>query len=233
MRFTIHSEVFKRLPTLCIGVVVVEGIDNRRATEQIEQLRQQAIIQARGRLQGSSLKEHPAIAVYRDAFRLLGFNPNKFPSSIEALASRVVKGGEPPRINPLVDLVNAVSLKHLLPMGAHDLDSIAVEMAVRFSAPGEPFTPLGGSEPEEVPAGELVYADQREIRTRRWIWRQNDRGKVTESTSRIFILIDGFTNHNREAVEESMRELAHHLQQFFGSSPRQWFLYREHQTIEI
>ncbi|MDH7478615.1 MAG: phenylalanine--tRNA ligase beta subunit-related protein, partial [Syntrophomonadaceae bacterium] len=179
MRFIIHSEVFEQLPTLCIGVVVAEDLDHRRPAEQIEQLRQQAIEKARSRLKGANLKEHPAISVYRDAFRLLGFNPNRFPSSIEALASRVVKGGEPPRINPLVDLVNAVSLKHLLPMGAHDLDSIAGEIAVRFSAPGETFTPLGESEPEEVPAGELVYADHREIRTRRWIWRQNDRGKVT------------------------------------------------------
>jgi DNA/RNA-binding domain of Phe-tRNA-synthetase-like protein len=41
----------------------------------------------------------------------MGVSGRKFPSSIEALLRRAFKGGEPLRINPLVDFYNAVSLE--------------------------------------------------------------------------------------------------------------------------
>ncbi|MDP8946327.1 MAG: hypothetical protein M3N03_10425 [Actinomycetota bacterium] len=40
----------------------------------------------------------------------MGVSGRKFPSSIEDLLRRAFKGGEPLRINPLVDFYNAVSL---------------------------------------------------------------------------------------------------------------------------
>lgn len=219
MGFRIEPDVFNVLPTLCIGVVVADGIDNtgtKGTAESVTRLRQEAVLQVNAKFRGTDLKTHPDIACYREAFRKLGYNPNKFPSSIEALTSRVLKGHPLPYINPIVNLVNAVSLKHSVPMGAHDLEAIGGSVSVRFSRSGKMFTPLGEVTAEEVPEGELVYAAGDEIRTRRWIWRQNDKGKVTESSSHIFFPIDGFTDINRAAVESAMDELAEHLKTLFG-----------------
>lgn len=52
--------------------------------------------------------------------------------SIEALLTRIAKGKGFPHINAAVDLGNAVSIKHRLPMGAHDLDTIADGLDVRW-----------------------------------------------------------------------------------------------------
>lgn len=57
----------------------------------------------------------------------MGINPNRFPCSVEALATRIAKGGGLPDINPAVNLVNAYSLRYSLPMGAHDLDAADLE----------------------------------------------------------------------------------------------------------
>jgi DNA/RNA-binding domain of Phe-tRNA-synthetase-like protein len=233
MRFIIDPVVFNDLPTLCIGVVTAEGMDNRGSVPSIDLLLKEAIGEARAKLQGVNLKEHPAIACYREAFRKLGYNPNKYPSSVEALTWRVAKGGEPPDINPAVNLVNAVSLKYTLPMGAHDLDSADGDIAVRYAKEGEPFTPLGETVAEAIPAGELVYADDREIRTRRWIWRQNERGKVTAASSRIFFPVDGFTDCNQEAVEQAMQELSGHLERFFGVRTKRHFLDRGNCSADL
>ena len=46
------------------------------------------------------------------------------PCSAEALLARVLKGGELPRINALVDTYNAVSVRHLIPVGGEDLDRL-------------------------------------------------------------------------------------------------------------
>ena len=58
---------------------------------------------------------------YQEAFRALSINPNKHLCSIESLFTRITKGKGMPHINPIVDLGNAVSLKHTLSMSAHDM----------------------------------------------------------------------------------------------------------------
>lgn len=233
MRFIIDEKVFDTLPAVCFGVVVAEGADNRGKTGGINELLLEAVQSVRSRYQGVNIKEHPDLLCYREAFQKLGFNPNKFPSSVEAMVSRVVKGGELPDINDVVNLVNAVSLKYVLPMGAHDIDSIQGDIMVRYSREGELFTPFGQTEPEAVPAGELVYADDREIRTRRWVWRQNDRGKVTPACRNVFFPIDGFSNCNREAVIKAREDLSGQIRRFFGIEPRQYWLDSNNREIDF
>lgn len=232
MRFTVSDEVFNVLPNVCFGVVVARKLDNRLSQPTIMELLRRTEIDVRERFKDTPLKEHPAISCYREAFRRLGINPNKFPSSVEALVSRVVKGGQLPDINGVVNLVNALSLKYILPMGAHDLDSQEGDLQVRFTRTEEPFTPFGGPL-EMVPPGELVYADQREVRTRRWIWRQSERGKVTAESRNIFMPIDGFTDYNREAVLAARNELASLLDRFYRCQVEVYYLDAGCRSVEI
>lgn len=70
---------------------------------------------------------------------------------------------------------------------------------------------------EETPdVGEAVYASGSEIRTRRWTWRQSERGKITEATKAILFPIDGFSDVNADAVQAAADELALLLRRFFG-----------------
>lgn len=232
MRFIIDPVVFETLPTVCVGVVVAKGVDNCGKTQEINALLREAVTEVRKKFAGVNLKEHSAFVCYRESFKKLGFNPNKFLSSVEALVSRVVKGGELPEINDVVNLVNAVSLKHTLPMGAHDLDSMTGDIMVRFSRENEQFIPFGQTEPETVPAGELVYADESQIRTRRWIWRQNERGKITAETKNIFFPIDGFSDCNLDSVLRAQKELAGYLERFWGVRPEQFFLDKSNYSAE-
>ena len=103
------------------------------------------------------------------------------------MTRRVLKGDPFPRINPLVDLYNSVSLKYLVPMGGHDLDTLQGDLSLQFAEGGEPFTPMGGGETVLVPKGELVYRDEQEVLTRNWVWRQCEKDKATEKTTSIFI----------------------------------------------
>ena len=119
-------------------------------------------------------------------------NPNKFMPSIEALGKRVQKNAELPSINSVVDLGNAISLKYIVPIGAHDVTSVEDTINIRFSIEGDTFLPLGSVEVEEVPEGELVYASGNKVKTRRWIWRQSDDGKIIEDTKDVFFFVDGF-----------------------------------------
>jgi len=224
LRFVISEEVFRVLPTVCFGVVVAKGIDNHGPRTEINELLDRIVETVKDKFRQTRLKEHPDVLCYREAFQRLGINPNKFPCSVEALTARVLKGGTLPDINPAVNLVNAISLKYTLPMGAHDLDTVQGDMHVRFSRAGDVFVPFGQSEPEVLEEGELVYADGREVRTRRWIWRQSDRGKVTNESTNIFFPIDGFADRNRQAVLAAREELADCLQRYFNCRIERFYL---------
>lgn len=233
MYFRVAAEVFKTLPTVCFGVVVARGlVQDGLGAESLGRLRQ-ATAQARMRLAGTSPKEHPGLACYREAFRRLGFNPNKFPTSIEALVTRVAKGGELPDINPVVNVVNALCLKYFVPMGAHDLGRMEGDIEVRFARPGDTFTPFGAAAAEDVDPGELVYADGREVRTRRWIWRQGDRAKVTAASRDLFFPIDGFTDVNREAVLDAREELAALMADLFRAKVKTGFLDAQQSEMDL
>lgn len=211
MQFFVSEEVFAQFPNICIGVVIAESIDNVRLSERIGALLQQAAGEAYAALNGTDVKAHPAVAVWRDAFSQLGLNPNKYPSSIEALAKRLSKRPELPRINNVVDLVNAMAVRHLVPMGAHDIDRVVGELAVRFTGAGEKFTPFGETEAETVDEHELVYTDAEEVRTRKWVWRQGEKAKVTEATRNVFFPIDGFYGATETNVRAAQADLAAQL----------------------
>ena len=146
----------------------------------------------------------------------LGMNPNKFMCSIESLMKRVQKSGALPHINTVVDLGNAFSLTYQLPMGAHDVDKLEGDIQIRFSTPEDHFLPMGEEGMETMPAGELVYVSGHTVKTRRWIWRQSEDGKITGDTSHVFFPIDGFRNVNGADVLTARDALARLLEQDFG-----------------
>ncbi|MBE3113739.1 MAG: hypothetical protein IMZ49_03845 [Actinobacteria bacterium] len=232
MKFKVYDEVFKKLPDLYFGVVVGNQINNQQHIPEIYDLMKNEMSQVENNFKGVNLKEYQGIIPYRDAFNQLNLNPNKFMSSVEAMVKRVSKGNILPSINPVVDLVNRISLKYILPMGAHDLDALEGEIAIRFSRKGDTFTPLGEELVEVLDSGELVYADSKRIRTRRWIWRQSNIGKIDENSKNIFFPIDGFQT-NKERVMKAAEELEILLKRYFNCQIKKSFIDINHQEMEI
>ena len=233
MKFIVESRVFSLLPTACFGVVVAYGFDNRKTDPRPAELLQRGIAAVEEKFTSVRAKESAEIAPYREAFLKLGINPNKFLSSIEALASRIEKRKGFPTINPAVDLGNAMSLKYLLPMGAHDIDAAKGDIQVRFSRKGDMFTPFGETQAEVLDADELIYSAGDRVKTRRWIWRQSEEGKVVESSRNIFFPIDGFSDSNLQRVLMARDELAEWIERIFGARIQVGMLDRENPEMEL
>ena len=217
MRFEVSPAVFELLPDACFGVVAVKGADNSKPIPEVSALLHESIAACEKALEGIKVKESPEIVPYRDAFRALNINPNKFMCSIEALLTRIAKGKGFPEISPIVDLGNAVSLRTRLPIGAHDMGTVTRALEVRHALPGDTFIPFGGGETETPDAGEVVYVSDGQVRTRRWTWRQSEIGKITESTTDLLFPIDGFRSLNLDRVLEARKELSELIESLFGA----------------
>jgi DNA/RNA-binding domain of Phe-tRNA-synthetase-like protein len=218
MFFSIQKEIFDILPDLTIGMVVAKGVDNTHPSKEIDDLLAKAVEEVKKNFVGDKAQEHPRIKPWRTAFSKLGISGSKFPSSIESMARRILKGDPFPKINPLVDLYNSVSLRFLVPMGGHDLDTLEGNIHLRFTEGWEPFTPMGGGETVTVPKGELVYRDDREVLTRNWVWRQCEKDKTTEKTKNIFIPMDVLGEVGRGRADEIILELSQLIPRYLGGT---------------
>ncbi|WP_251860014.1 phenylalanine--tRNA ligase beta subunit-related protein [Clostridium sp. Marseille-Q2269] len=232
MKFVVSKEVFQKLENVCFGVVVAKGINNKDNIEAKELLKN-SIELTEKRFEGKNVKEVEEIMYYRDSFIKLGINPNKFKSSIEAITTRVSKNKGLPNINPIVDIGNAVSLKYLLPLGAHDIDAAKEDISVRFSNVGDKFIPFGEDEVESLENGELIYSVGNKVKTRRWIWRQSEEGKITEESKNIFFPIDGFKDKNYDNVIKARDELAQVLKQTFHCEIKVGFVDIDNREFEL
>jgi tyrosyl-tRNA synthetase len=233
MRFGIAPEVLAAFPNYCVGVVVATGLNNQVPSSAVEEALSRAASKARQALSGQPLDANLSLKAWSDAFQSAGINPSEFPPAVEALARRVVEGDAIPRINPAVDAANAASLNHLVPIGAHDLDRLRGDFWVRPSREGDTYTPLGHPESEPVPPGDIVFADDLAVRTRRWVWRLGEKGKVTPASRNVFFPIDGFLGQTDGAVRQATAELAALLQDQLSATVTTAFVDRSNPTIDL
>lgn len=235
IKFIVTPEIFEKLPNMYVGVVVTHGINNQTSYPQILQMLEKYEKLAQDKFTGVNVKQHPEIVPYREAFRKLGINPNRYPCSVEAMFKRLSKGKKLPHINPLVDLNNAISLKYTLPMGTHNLDNARDNIEMRLANPDkDTFIPLGKtSEDIEKPdAGEVIYAVGNEVRTRRWTWRQSDQGKITPATRNVFFPIDGFVDVNKGRVDQVVQDLIKQLKTIFKAKVQSGVVDKDHPSFE-
>ena len=115
MKFVVDKKFFEKVDNACFGIIIARGIDNTKKYDFIEKMLADEIISIEKEYRDKKVKELPEIELYREAFRKLDINPNKYMCSIEALVSRTVKSKYVPNINPIVDLGNALSLKYRIP----------------------------------------------------------------------------------------------------------------------
>jgi DNA/RNA-binding domain of Phe-tRNA-synthetase-like protein len=204
---TIDEAFWALFPQAMIGTVVVRGLDNRRAADVAATMLEARIAETAEAMQDTVIPELPAVAPWRAAYQTFGVKPSKTKSSIENLLRSAVSG-RLRSINPLVDLYNVVSLKHRLPCGGEDIDTIVGPIRLMRAIGDEPFVPLGGIENEPPPAGAVIYRDDAGVICSCWNWREADRTKLTDDTTNAFLCIEALAPTDEGALRAACNELA-------------------------
>lgn len=219
MTFTIDSSFQALFPEALIGIVIAEQIDNRRNGARALAELNEANFHAAAELGEDDLAAHSAVAAWRDAYRRFGMKPSRYRSSIEGLL-RSARGDGVRGINPLVDLYNSVSLRHFLPCGGEDLDAVQGDLRLTVARGGEHFVPLGAVEEQPPAAGEVIYADDLGVVCRAWNWREADRTKLTEETSRAVLVIEALPPRTEADLRAALDDLAALVSEQLGAACR-------------
>jgi len=169
----------------------------------VESFIREAVETVRSRFgSAESLRDDPIVKAYRNFLWRLKIDPTKVRPSSEALARRILRGKNFPRINDVVDIANAVSLMTLIPIGLYDIDRISPPLILRLSRGGEVFTGIG-SKVEKLKPNVPILLDSKETVLHIYPHRDSVVSSITEGIRRMLVVSAGVSGVDEELVKRS------------------------------
>ena len=210
--FVTEESFWDLFPEARIGIVVARGMKptGEVAPEDAAAIAR-ALAEANGKadqhLESNTISQNAVVAVWRDAYQQ--FKTKKGARcSIENLLKRVLKGNPVGSIAPSVDIYNAVSLAHALPVGGEDIDAMVGDIRLGVTEGGDAFRPLGEDEDAPTLEGELCYRDDAGAICRCWNWRDGERTALTDESAKAFLVIESVDPARADDLRAATDELA-------------------------
>jgi len=233
MKYTVDEAVFEINPKLRFGIIIGDDIKNSDTSPEDEARLRNAEEKMRTSIKSEEIRDLRNVSLYRDIMTRAGINPNKYMASVEAMYKRIVKGGQLPLINALVDLCNAVAIEEMISLGAHDLDDIKEDLEVRFSRQGDIFLPFGETEYEDVEPGEMVFTSGNVVQTRKWLWRQSELGKTDLESNHLIFQLVGFGDNGDQSLDRALKSIEEIILYRFGGRFKTFVVDKDNRTIEF
>lgn len=229
-QFTHSEHVWQRFPRLAAAALVVDAVDH---DVDVGDTVDAYVAAARERAAGMPESELAAIGAWRRVYAQMGLKPTQFRSAAESLLRRLRTHGELPRMHPLVDLCNAVSTAHAIPIAVLDLDGVDGDLTVGPATGVETYVTFSG-EIEHPAAGEIVYADHAGYaHSRRWVSRQSGRSAIGPRTTRALIVAEAVHDAAEADVDRVVSALTQEIAAHWGTAPVHRRLSRVEPGIEL
>lgn len=200
LHLTLSLELTSRCPEYRVAAVYAE-VTNTTFSEGLWQEIDAFTQELRATETPDTIKQQPAIAATREAYRRLGKDPSRYRPSAEALRRRLLRGLELYRIDTLVDLINLVSLRTGYSIGGFDADKIqGTDLCLGVGRANESFEGIGRG-PLNIEGLPVWRDSQGGIGTPT---SDHERTKMDVSTHHILALInsyDGDEGRLRKAAE--------------------------------
>jgi DNA/RNA-binding domain of Phe-tRNA-synthetase-like protein len=200
----IDQTIWDRWPDYRVWIVATDGVDASRLIATADDLFHQAIASAKtDDVDGHVLR-------WQDVYRDFEVKPRVARSSVDALLRRASSDNGLPRINVIVDLYNAISILHRVPIGGEDLDRYDGPARLMLASGTEPFHTTSHGEPivEHPEPGEPIWVDDIGITCRRWNWRQSSRSAIDPDTRRLGFIIDSLDTPDHHGARRAANQLA-------------------------
>lgn len=215
LQFRMAPEVTAKGVSGCYSLLI--GIDQRDAdAAAISAFVDQAVATAQEKAGDETVQAD--LAGYDTLHRAFGVPTRKLFAAPQTLMRYVMKRGDIPRIAPLVDLYNAVSLETGLALGAHDARQIEGDVSLRLTSGSERFHPVGANASEAVRPGEYAYIDDANDVLCRLEVRQVEKTKVTPVTTDLFLIVQGNPVFQPTRIRDGHDRLIAVLRQFVGGT---------------
>lgn len=230
MHFSHSTAIWEDFPELVAGVLFADRVGGNASTgAAIEKFN--AI--AATRLAAASEGELPEIQAWRRTFSRMGLKPTQYRCASEALLRRFRQEGSLPRLHPLVDLCNAVSLAFAIPVAVFDISKITGDLQVRHATGAETYQTFSGEIENPAPR-EVIFADAAgRAHARRWTNRQSGHSAVSPATGSVLIAAEAMHASAPADVRKLVAVLAGELDAIWSTTAKTGILERSSPSFEI
>ena len=207
------SEEIKRLCPAFQGVAVMAQVTNSAHNAELWREIDAFTRELRAGETAESIKQQPAIAATREAYKRCGKDPSRYRPSAEALRRRLMRGLELYQIDTLVDLINLVSLRTGYSIGGFDADKIqGTDLKLGVGRAEEPFEGIGRGvlNIEGLP----VYRDA--VGGIGTPTSDNERTKMDLGTQHILAIVNGYSG--QEGLLEAAEMIQELLKKYTSSN---------------
>ena len=213
----LSEEVKSKLPNTKFAYAIVKGVSITKKNDKLEELKSQLLSSLTG-LKLETVDTYSSILAYRNLFKKFGIDWHSRHPSPDALLRRIAQGKSLYTINSLVDAYNLAVIETKISLGAYDLSKIYFPVKLRFSTSGESINPIGEQNSITTQAGELVYADEKQLITLDLNYRDSNLTKVTEKTKDIILFADGCEGISSDEVREALNKGLTYITDFCGGT---------------
>jgi len=211
MQFEHSAEIWRDFPELVPGVLLADQITTAVSPAEVSARAGKFTAIAQARLASGQESELPEIQAWRRAFSRMGLKPTQYRCASESLLRRLRREGALPRVHPLVDLCNAVSLAYAIPVAVFDVSMITGDLQVRHASGTETYLTFGGEAEHPAPR-EVIFADDAgQAHARRWTSRQSALSAVQDSTVTALIIAEALHGSAASDVPRLLADLGGEL----------------------
>ncbi len=224
--FKVDHTIFQKHPDFRRAIIIAKGVNNkgdlsneiRREVEQVKRLS----------------PDDKRLTAWREAFAREGMKVRDFRPSVDALVKRIQANKPFGSINPIVDIGTIVSLKFVLPAGAHPILSDTQEVSLEPANGDEVDTTLDDRS-ETLSRGEIVLKDNGRLASRRWVWRQTALSRIGNDTTNFFLNIDALGVTDGHELNEAITCAQDVIRHTFGIDTKTIILssHNLEETLEV
>jgi len=230
MYFSHSSEIWRDFPELVAGALFAERIAKHVSSDP--KIAHYMEI-AESRLATNSEGQLREIQAWRRAFSTMGLKPTQYRCAAESLLRRFRKEKSLPRIHPLIDLCNAISLAFAIPVAAFDVAKIAGYVEVRYAAGSEAYLAFSG-EAENPQAHEVIFSDgDGRAHARRWTNRQSAYSALREDTDSVLIVAEALHDSAPVDIPKLVTSIAGELAANWSVTAKTRILFRSSPRFEF
>ncbi|MGO7538303.1 B3/B4 domain-containing protein [Rhizobium ruizarguesonis] len=217
MQFSHSDAIWQAFPELRAGALHAGGI---YADADVEAAIADFNAIAEARLTQAQEGEFPEIQAWRRGFSRMGLKPTQYRCASEALLRRFRQEHALPRLHPLIDLCNAISLAFAIPIAVFDTEKIAGDLEVRRAKGDETYLTFGG-ESEHPEPNEVIFADSEDgAHARRWTNRQSGLSAVRETTRSVLIVAEALHASAGDDIVRLVKTVADALARHWPATPK-------------
>lgn len=216
MKFIIADEIKKT--GIPVQGVLIKNTKNKQSDSKFEDYKAKVIAQIKQDYTLENLKADKIIQGFKELHTSFGISNRKNNAASENLLDFVLKRGNIPSINLLVDIYNLISVQSKLALGAHDVKYIGGNVTLRLTKGNENFHPIAYPEAKAIAKNEYAYIDDDNDVLCRLEVRQCEKTKVTLDTSDVFYIIQGNLHTTENDLSIATEQLIDLTTEFCGGT---------------